>query len=363
MALAGAEIGAGVLILAAAWQVWAGAATGTETRFLWLAAIGYVAALTLMDAAQNGVDGFAQGMRATWVTLALPATATLATPRSRGVTLQLLQYGFAIAAIVFLHDFATVDPAVEGRYGFHTAPYAFAIMLAAPSWLAMIRHRIRFLDVAVWIVLAVAIFLVNTRGVILAWLAGSALFLAFFPRGQRIPRRFLVLLVLLIAIFGVWKAQRWQLTDLAHQHSIQQRFAIWSQVLDEFADNPIFGHGFGRFRADPSRVDEPYRNYLENQTNPHSGYLMMLHAGGMIGFLLLWALYGSVFFLLLRRARSGGGEVIALVAASNIVAMMIGAFSDKTFFMTLPALENWFLAGLAIGIDGRGTRDEGGSSA
>lgn len=344
VSIAGASIGAGVVIVLAIFL----GRRDSDVRLLWIISICFVAALALLDAAQNGMTGFQQALRETWTILVLPAAAALATERNRELSTRVLLYGFCGAAVVFLYFYATTDPAIEGHYGFHSAPYAFAIMLAAPSWLAMCRYRIRFAEIALWMLLAVALFLVNTRGVIIAWLVGSALFLAFFPREKRIPRRVVALLLLLVLFFGAWKAQRWQLLDFEKQHSIQQRFAIWAQVIEEFGEQPIFGYGFNRFRADPSRVGEKYRSYLDNQTNPHSGYLMMLHAGGMFGFLLLWAVYASLFYLLLRRARIHR-DTFALVAASNMLAIMIGAFGDKTFFMTLPVLQNWFLAGLALG--------------
>lgn len=296
---------------------------------LWMITGGYVALLAGLDFFKNGPIGIWHAVENTWPVFLVPSVATLASdalwPRIKNV----MVYGFTISAVIVIVQFFF---GIEGRYGFHSSPYVATLLLIPVSFILIPEKPMRGFSLFCWIVIAMAIVVLNTRVLILAWLAG----LVFYSRFRF--RLSVVAAVVIVAVVVVSSPVRWSL-NYKSQTSLIHRLSIWSQVIDQISEKPIFGHGFEKFLADPNKAAPEYIYYLQNQPNPHSGYLMILHASGIVGYFLLWTFYGSLLYLCLSRNR---------VAAANFVVIMIAALMDKTFFMTLPSLEHWFLVGWAF---------------
>jgi len=301
----------------------------TAHKQLWLITGGYVLILACLDLITNGPMGVWRAVENTWTVFLIPSVATLASaemwPRIRSV----LVYGFTISAAIVVIQFFF---GIQGRYGFHSSPYAATLLLIPVSFLIIPEKSLRGLALVCWIIIAAAILVLNTRVLILAWLAGLLFYVRFRFRLS------VVAALVIVAIVIISSPNRWSL-DLKNQTSLIHRLTIWSQVIDQVWEAPIVGHGFETFLADPKKAHPAYKYYLENQPNPHSGYLMILHASGIVGYFLLWGFYGALFFMCLRINR---------VVAANFIVIMIAAFMDKTFFVTLSSLEHWFLVGWAF---------------
>jgi O-antigen ligase len=327
----------------------------------------YVLGLSLIGAWHDGFPGFCAGVRRTWPILSAPAVASLvstAPPLRFGRLRPLFVHGFAATALLFLIQRATGDPAAAGRYGFHSAPYAFSLLLIPPAILVFVRPRIRLFDIAAWGVLALAIIFVNIRGAILAWIVATIAAFFAYPFEGKFPKRFVAAALVIGATLPVIGLDRWAVFDLEKQYSIQKRLVLWKLTLEEIGERPWLGHGFDRFKADPLRSPIRREGFMtDTETNPHNGYLAIVHAAGLAGYVVLWTAYGAAFFVVAPlRGRKQNLEW-RTVAAANIVALLIAALSDKSFFITLSAIENWLLAGLAVGLPERLAPAAAGESA
>lgn len=325
--LSAAQIIAGIIIIAGLFR-WK-----TAARW-WAIALGYVLFFILLDASRNGLDGAFNALRNTWTILLAPAVVSIGKPNEWPKVQSALIYGFSFFSVIVIAQFWL---GVEGRYGFHSSPYAAALLLIPISFFPSARP--------IWLLLAVAIVLLKSRFLIAAWFIA---FLSFRAFGRK---RLVIIAALLIFAFVILNPLRWS-PDLMSHSSFVHRLVIWSQVTGDIAEAPFIGHGFEQFRGDTTVVSPEwrqvgvsrvtYRAYVENQENPHSGYLMMAHAAGLTGYLLMWTLFGAIFYFF--RKDIGLGRVVA----AHTLVIMIAALMDKTFFMTLPMLEYWFLLGWAI---------------
>ncbi len=327
-------------------------ARSREEKLLWTVAAVYILALGTIAIGHDGAVGFLDALRRTWMILCAPAAASLAARieerQSRALRV-LLVAGFTLSAVIFLGQWVTGDPAVTGRYGFHTSPYHAGLLMIPASLFLFMAVPLGGLGASGWILMAVAMALINVRGTLVAWLTGMAVIAAFRRFDRRLLRRFAVVALLIFVVTAqILGIGRWGVWNLEGQSSIQKRLAVWGQVIGQWTERPLFGYGFDKFVSDPTRAAPRYVEFLTNETNPHSGYLMVLHAAGLAGFAVLWFAFGLVLKTLHARARDG--QAWALVAYANLVALLVAALSDKTFFATQPSLAAWFLAGFALGV-------------
>ncbi len=350
VSLAAAQVLAVLLVLVV---LLGGAPCERAARRLWVVAAGYVGLLTLVSGIAAGSEGVASGVRNTWPILVAPAVCQLAgtlDARAFAILKRLLIVSSVFVAVLFLLQWSLVDPAVYGRYGCHRSPYAFAMLLIPPSLLVLADPGARRRGYVAWAILVAALVITKSRGPFLAWLAASAgttVLLAGSFRWRRlvVPGLLLVLLLLLFM-----PRDRWELSDLSRQYSIQQRIVIWNVIVPEIAARPVLGHGFDRFVADPADAAPQYADWLRDQTNPHNGYLMLLHGVGGVGALILVVAYGTMLAMLLFARRHAFDAALTAVAAATLAGILVAAMADKTFFVTLVMLQAWLLVGLALAV-------------
>jgi hypothetical protein len=111
----------------------------------------------------------------------------------------------------------------------------------------------------------------------------------------------------------------------------------WRIALDAFAEDPLKGTGAGGFRAEWRRErDEP-----QSAVDAHSLYVETLSELGLVGALLLSALFGAVLAGLARRARAVPDDPLLGAGAAVLAAFAVHAGVDWDWEMpsvTLPAL-------------------------
>lgn len=346
LSLAAAQIAGGVIVLAA---IVAPKVDRVRFRAVWLVAAIYVGALAAISGASAGFEGVVSGLRNTWPILVAPAAAVLGStqsPRSLHLLKRLLVFASVFSAVLFLVQWLLGDPAVAGRYGCHRSPYAFAMLLIPASLLVLADPGARRRGYAAWAFLLAALIITESRGPFLAWLTASAVLVVILAGSFRwrlllVPGLLLVILLLLFM-----PSDRWEL-DLSRQYSVQHRLVIWNVIVPEIEERPWFGHGFDAFIADPADAPK-FADWLRNQTNPHNGYLMILHAAGAVGALILVVAYGTMLGMILSRRRTTADPVLVATAAAHLCGILVAALTDKTFFVTLVMLQCWFVAGLAL---------------
>jgi O-antigen ligase len=150
--------------------------------------------------------------------------------------------------------------------------------LSQPAADARVRPRFRWWLFPAWMLLATALLLSQSRGGVLATLAGLLAFSVTVAVAKEMPRRarsaavalILVLAVGFLAISGGGVATRLLWADVA----LQGRAEIWAQAADEIARRPLTGDGYGTFAevyagiskpkaGDDGYVDKAHNTYVE----------------------------------------------------------------------------------------------------
>jgi O-antigen ligase len=130
-----------------------------------------------------------------------------------------------------------------------------------PTADAGVRPRFRWRLFPAWMLLATALLLSQSRGGVIATLAGLLTFLVTVAVAKEMPRRargaavalILVLAVGFLAISGGGVAMRLLWADVA----LQGRAEIWAQAADEIARRPFTGDGYGTFAEVYAGISEP----------------------------------------------------------------------------------------------------------
>jgi hypothetical protein len=115
------------------------------------------------------------------------------------------------------------------------------------------------------------------------------------------------------------------------------RKAYWRVALETFADHPVAGVGTASYQVEWRRK----RTNADFVSDAHSLYLETLAELGIVGALLLAALYATATTGLVRGARAAPGDPALAAAAAVLAAFAIHAGVDWDWEMpavTLPAL-------------------------
>jgi O-antigen ligase len=115
------------------------------------------------------------------------------------------------------------------------------------------------------------------------------------------------------------------------------RKAYWRVALETFADHPVAGVGTASYQVEWRRK----RTNADFVSDAHSLYLETLAELGIVGALLLAALYATATTGLVRGARAAPGDPALAAAAAVLAAFAIHAGVDWNWEMpavTLPAL-------------------------
>jgi O-antigen ligase len=150
--------------------------------------------------------------------------------------------------------------------------------LSPPSAAAGVRPHFRWWLFPAWMLIATALLLSQSRGGVLATVAGLLTFSVTLAVAREMPRRarsaavalILVLAVGFLAISGGGVATRLLWADVA----LQGRAEIWAQAADEIARRPLTGDGYGTFAeiyagvskpkaGDDGYVDKAHNTYIE----------------------------------------------------------------------------------------------------
>lgn len=341
LSLSGAQILAAVLILASLARG-RGAFTEPAARFCAALAIAFIAPLTVLDVWHNGSAGILPALEHTWTVSLAFAIAVYAAGLDRQRLEKVWLLAMAAATAFFLIQYFLFGYAGVWKYGFQRSPYVFAMVLIAPSLYLMTAPAPNRFESILLILFSFAIVALQSRGAVAAWIFASCVVAAKYPLSYLLRRRSFWAVAAIVLIFVLSRPARWDL-DLTHQSSIVHRLIVWSQVIEDIGERPLLGRGFDRYEPDLAAVAPEYRKYIENETNPHNGFLLAAHAGGLVGYAILCAVYSAAFFRL-RRTRSRWAQA----AAGYLVALAVGSLTDKTFFTTLPTLQLWALVGLAL---------------
>lgn len=151
-----------------------------------------------------------------------------------------------------------------------------------------LRAKSRFTRVSSWLTLAVlgkALWLSQSRGVLLAAVASGLAYILFCQRSM--GRALLIMVVCLglpiLAYLNLWRDQE----ELAGSQSSRLNYTLTAFRM--LKDSPLFGVGMGNYTKLYNRYTQDY--YEEGERTAHSSWVLILAEAGPIGLLLFGYLY------------------------------------------------------------------------
>jgi O-antigen ligase len=213
---------------------------------------------------------------------------------------------------------------------------------------ALVKGRRRLWYAAGGVAAFAALLLTFTRGALIAGVLGLVLFVVLALPRRALPWAIAALVVVGGAFLAVPQA-RARLSDVS-----SDRRALWYSGTKIFADNPVFGVGFGNYRKVQESNTARYVNtpYGAAFSTAHNGILAIAAEGGAFQ-------AGAVLFLVLFTLASGwravrgarGSPEVVLIAGAfaGVVAFLIQSMTNTLFLVPSVATYFWILSGALIG--------------
>jgi O-antigen ligase len=184
---------------------------------------------------------------------------------------------------------------------------------------------------------------------------------------RRIPRRWLVLPLVLLTVLGVLFAET--VVDKARQHfpaqtPLSQTFAndprlqLWNRTLERISERPWLGYGFGK-----SILQQELRDELHDpmMSHAHNLFVSQWLQTGVIGFAAFVALLGTLLWRYIGffRARDDVIAVLGVIGIALLAGFVVKNLTDD-FLLRSNAKEFWALNAALLGL---GVRRERAHSA
>lgn len=122
-------------------------------------------------------------------------------------------------------------------------------------------------------------------------------------------------------------------------HSAEARLDLWEEAMQAFQSNPIFGEGFNTYA---------YRSHVGGYGDSHNLYVKALVETGVIGLLLLVAIFGKLLqmgYRLFRSATDPFLKAVGLGFAGLMLAVLLGNFfGDRWMYFQITGYTYAFAA-------------------
>ena len=230
-------------------------------------------------------------------------------------------------------------------------PFAIAFMIVPKD------RTSRLLGSTCFCLATAALYLTGSRGGLLAYfgiLALSAIFLGirWRPRVVVLLRVGLVLVVAsaIVVLLTPKVPEQQQINRLQEVDDFTElsRLALWATAAEMFTLHPVFGVGYGNYRA-------LYGDYLtdveSDQMDAHNLYLELLAETGILGFALFLLPVSLVLSraLILLRSADWFHVLFALGIGGGLTGMLVHGFVDF-FFHVQPQVGGLFWLLMALGL-------------
>lgn len=350
LSISGAQIMAAGLILASLlWKLrerW----NDKTVRLLAYISAAYVLPLLLIGVINGGASGAAAALGKVWEVLLLPACAAILPSVRLGRIWRGWIWLYVVSAIIYLVQFSLYGyaPHIIERYGFHSAPYIAALMLIAPFLLLIVSRITSRLDFVIVVLFGITIMTLNSRGAIICWIVGLLTVFAMSGASKMIRSKKFIISVGIFLVFILGFPGRWEISEISKNSSIEHRLVIWAETLRQVDERFWLGHGFDNLTPDVSWIEPKYRHYISHESNPHNSYLLIAHSSGALGYIVFAAFWATLGGILFKNALARPELVLPKVALGLFNGYLVAALADKTLFTSLPMLQFYFLAALAL---------------
>lgn len=185
-------------------------------------------------------------------------------------------------------------------------------------------------------------------------------------RLKRAPKRWILVLLLLLGIFGVLfvdatlqRARTDRLPEASVTRAIADdtRFQLWEHSLDRIAQRPWTGYGYGK-----SILRDEFYAALGNPllVHPHNIFASAWLQTGAVGALLLLAVFGALAWRYAGFMRAPDATLAAIGVMGLVVLAMFLVKSMTDDFLVRPSSkEFWALNAMLVGYGMRRLRDGG----
>ena len=143
----------------------------------------------------------------------------------------------------------------------------------------------------------------------------------------------------------------------------ENRPIYWKDSVNAFKNFPVTGSGMGTFGDIYPRFQS--KSFAPRLTHAHNDYLEFLVNGGMVGFLLFFGFFTTIFYktykMFLKR-REPYSNFIYIGSISGMIAILIHSMTDFNLQIGANGLYLFFLAGLAVSASHTRLRDGFGNT-
>ena len=213
----------------------------------------------------------------------------------------------------------------------------------------------------------VGLVLTQSRTAYVGFLA--ALLLTFFRRRETLWSAFKYGVLILIPLLFFLLVQpvvnqRTEAVSNLEDPNVVMRFLYYQRALNDFAQSPIVGTGFGRYNDDlKGHVGIPYFVYfatsgvsVNDGLHAHNSYLHFLAEGGIVGLTLMLSIWFTTFRWLGRQklifASGSFGRCLAEGIQACIVLEFFMSFTEHMMGTAASSLTVFTLAGLFLNLVG-----------
>lgn len=217
--------------------------------------------------------------------------------------------------------------------------------------------------------MGIGILYTQSRGGVIGWLGGIALFLVFFPRSEWIPewKKLLSVAAILVILLTslVLLSERSPLRRMAQETTVEtstsgtaidfqgavgSRFQTWKSCLRLAGQYPFFGIGPETIKMLFPQVEMPLFRYYEGfhikQDRAHNEILDTVVTKGNIGLLLYVFLLAGVFHWGVKRWRAGDRTEKIWMGA--VLGMLAAYLIQNQFSFGVVAISTLFWVGLGL---------------
>jgi len=223
--------------------------------------------------------------------------------------------------------------------------YAIAVV-----YLLFVRlYRMKVLQIGLTIIMIIALLATFSKTAIVATLV--AIIVGFWLiRG--VQRWLLLFLVFCIALAITWLIGDYLISqirgywDAGHAETLTGRTVLWSWVLDQVNERPVFGYGY-MVMKDVAAFDSRAPSWTIPINQAHNAYLDVLFTSGYVGlafFSMLWLYCLRLLFLGVRELRE---STLRAYYVATFVVLFVRSFTEGTLNL---GFDFWIAlaAGLAL---------------
>lgn len=210
--------------------------------------------------------------------------------------------------------------------------YLLAIIITWQSLKATTKMAYLILKVAFILFTFAFIFILNARAVFIAAFFVVVYFAIKYMTEHRLIYKIIIIAVLAIGFVFLVKNTRFKnvFQNLSNASNIEQvdlRFSLWHNAAIAWKDKPIFGYGIGDSKEAIAKVHKQ-RNITEAvdyNLNAHNQFLETLIQTGIVGFILLCALFAVAMYQSIKKKQ----ELIFLFLMITIVCFIFESMLQR----------------------------------